>query len=90
MLALPVYLLKNIHFGVDDPEPVLHFREADSFLGTQAQVTARAQAMVKGVQYPLLQYGLKIDEHVAAADQVELVESGVGYQVVGGEERILL
>ena len=40
---------------------------------------------MEALEQALLRGGLEVDEHVAAADQVEVGERGIGEQVVGGE-----
>ena len=41
-----------------------------------------AQSKVKNIQHPLLHLGLQVDQHIAAADQVNPAKRRVGKQVL--------
>ena len=59
---------------------------AHRFGRAKDQVTRRLQGVVKGREEPLLQRRFQVDQHVAAADEVEVRERRVGRHVLPGED----
>ena len=73
-----------------EPQPRLDRGEQmvelpDGLRTPQKQHATRTQAVVEQGQQPALQQGSKIDQQVAAGNQVELGEGRIEHDVVGGE-----
>jgi hypothetical protein len=49
-------------------------RVLDTFLGSQCQETQRVHAFIKKLERFILEVLVEIDEHIAAKDNLELIE----------------
>ncbi len=80
-------LRKHARLGVHVLELVVE--RAERLGRTEEQQAARAQAEVQQREHARLCGGLEVDEHVSAADEVELRERGVADDVVRREDHHL-
>ena len=75
---------EDLLVGAVDPE---HIVVVDDGLGTpQEQITLIIQGHVENGEQIALQHGLEIDQHIPAADQVQLAEGRILEHVVLGKD----
>src|SRR3546814_1923497 len=62
--------------------------EAQRLLGAETQIAAAYEAVTKQRDRTLLQWRAKVDQHVAAQDQLRFAEDRIGNQIVRREDHI--
>src|SRR3546814_19496488 len=62
--------------------------EAQRLLGAETQIAAAYEAVTKQRDRTLLQWRAKVDQHVAAQDQLRFAEERIGNQIVRREDHL--
>jgi hypothetical protein len=88
--------LESIRSAVDFPTHIhglkatLGVAEGEGLLGPERQIPQKAKTLLEKTHTPLLKSPVEIDKDIPAKDQVELIKTPVGGQVVQGKNHVLL